>query len=327
MGSFSEEREKLMALVPEEKISKVMRNDFIKADLHTHLINVNLEEGIRAAVNNDLDEAAFGSFNYDNFSDTQKEAERLRFKGFDPEIFSNYIIMFKRSKRPFTIIKMVEYGTAENLHVNILGNTDGIKPGMSIFEVLDKAVKKSLPTLDHIGVDSRNPYMPIHKKTEELIHKICEEYHDRIAIELNGYCIPKVWANLREFYKTLDKSELFMAFNKISNLESFKDLNERILDKNPNDFAKELALKYEIPCYASTDLHARNKKLANDIGAAYVRLECNGFDDPVDSLIHNLQNNQYSNHEGYVSVSHVLEAFGQHVILSKFGINNHRVRG
>jgi hypothetical protein len=224
---------------------------------------------------------------------------------------------------------MLEYNTSENIHLNFIGNTENVEPKMNIFKVIDQMLqRKCVVTLDHPGVDAMNPYLPINKRTEDILNRVCERYKSNIAIEFNGYCIPKIWDMLRETYKKLGKSKSFKTINKkILKLKSLRRLDDRILDKNPNEFARELASRYNIPYYASTDLHARDKELTQDIATAYVEFNGKFNGNPIESLSNNLKNKQLENHEDYVTTGHIWKAFGWHVIKGKFGYNSYKTRG
>lgn len=165
-------------------------------------------------------------------------------------------------------------------HILAIGVT-GVKAstfGGIIEEILEKG---GIPILDHPFADPQRKFRDIgEEKRKELAH-FCQTYAGNIALEWNGYCLPRV----RKF------------------MPGYGNVNEEV---------EKLSKEFELPLVPTTDLHARNRQHLKAIGTCFIETFPGSIDlgDLLSSLRKNIFASKFWPQKNYVSFWHLVGALG-----------------
>ncbi|MCX6759607.1 MAG: hypothetical protein NT012_03540 [Candidatus Nealsonbacteria bacterium] len=154
-----------------------------------------------------------------------------------------------------------------------------------IEEILDK---NGLVVFDHPFADPQRFFAGITKQKEEKLFLLCEKYKGKIALEWNGYCLPR----LRKI------------------LPFYSDVNKK---------TEELAKRLGIPVVPTTDLHAIDKDMLSVMGTCFIEIPFDGMycEKILSVLKESIFSFNFEPHRDYVSFSHFFRAFAVPYIKSK----------
>ena len=211
--------------------------------------------------------------------------------------------MFKICKRHFT---------QEGFHILTIGTS--FKNGYSNYplarDIINQGLeRKALVAIDHSYTDNihTGTMGDISAEKEVQLEDICREFSGQIALELNGYC-----------EKTTARLMLKYALRFCGHEVRFHNVNKKtqeLSDKLSND-------GINVPTFATTDVHARNLSLLNDIGTARTEMDIEGEtpSEVLTSIKKNLFDGNYENILKPVSWEHLINAKLSPMILSKLKI-------
>ena len=192
-----------------------------------------------------------------------------------------FLFVNKDSGKIFSLILGQELGPQnQKWHILAIGVT-GIKsstPEGVIEEVLEK---EEIAILDHPFADPRRRFRDISPEKESELINLCLKYKGKIALEWNGYSLPKIRKLLPGYGNTNLKTE-------------------------------KLAEKLNLPLVPTTDLHCKSKRLLKEIGTAFIEIPVKDMDygKLLTSLKKNILSQNFKTHRDYVPLRHFLEAYG-----------------
>lgn len=239
------------------------------------------------------------------------------------------IVIHNRETRKTTyILRATEMMTSdikgnESFHLLAIGDLSGLeikkeRPFPRIEKCIERIIKnEGITIIDHPYANADYEYRSINKEREKELEDICKEFKDEVALEWNAYCTPVLRFPLEVASSLIWK-----------NLTGY----------NVNRKAEELAEKlkdYKIRVVADSDVHARNKRLLNGIGAGHIeifkeRMNYSSGKDIIKSIkkaikIGELKGDNgtrngydfgYKNIKSYVSIPHFVEAFAVPAVLN-----------
>jgi len=172
------------------------------------------------------------------------------------------------------------------LSIGALGIRSWQGPEDIIEEILDK---DGLVVFDHPFADPQKFFVGITKKKEEKLFLLCEKYKGKIALEWNGYSLPRL-RKILPFYGG--------------------EVNKK---------TEELAKRLGIPVVPTTDLHAMNKDMLSVMGTCFIEIPFDGMhcEKILSVLKESIFSFNFKPHKEYVSFSHFFRAFAVTYIKSK----------
>lgn len=283
------------------------RKDKIDFYVHaSHFDSYTAEDIVRAMDTRKTDIIGLAGYNRDIFDDVRREFDKLK-KPFHVKNDSLAIKITDEKNQDKYVLRIGEYENEEGFHLLVFGNQKKIKPKGEVRKNIDSALSTgSFTVLDHPPVAPN--YSDITKEKEDFLSKLCGDYNNKIALEWNGYSIPK----LRNVIDKIVCAPLRLIKGKDIR---FSDTNKKL-----EDF-EEILKKNSINCpiIADTDLHARKKKDLYLIGTANTEVEVrksNGGD-LRESLKEKIFNLDYEIKKGYVSVPHFIFSYAFPVAISQ----------
>jgi hypothetical protein len=200
-----------------------------------------------------------------------------------------------------------EHNTREGFHVLTIGTSFENSNLPLMRDVIDRGLEnEALIVLDHPYTDNihTGTMGDISPAEEETLETICREYPGKVALELNGYCArTDVRFVLKYFLRMAGCSVRYHDVNKKA-----QELSDRLAKEGIN-----------VPTIATSDTHAKNLGLLQDIGTSRVEMDIQGETpkEVLDSIKRNIFTGNYSNTLKPVSYKHLTQAMLFPRILSK----------
>jgi len=276
-------------------------------DVHVHPFVMEgwntLEDTISAMRNNRLQIVALESYNHSLFPYVLKELERLY--PLHRLVRDSYGVVLPDGE---VILNAREYNTREDFHILSVGCAfDDVGEETPIEEIIERGIEKgALVILDHPFVDNFTTKTAGHISDEQegWLTELCRKYSGEVALEWNGYSIPWLRLGLRLPLALLGHRTRYHDVNRHA-----KELSGRLAREG-----------YNVPLLADTDLHARNKGLLREIGAARFITDVQGESpaEIVSSIKRNIFEGNYLNIERYPSSAHVLFGYCIPVLFSRY---------
>jgi len=246
--------------------------------------NYNLLDVLRVMEKKNLNGLVFLYYNWEKDTSFSLAGE------FNDEIEKNYIILAKNTEILFinkgngkilSVIPGQEVGAQnQRWHILSIGITE-IK-SVAVEDIIEEILERGgLPIIDHPFADPQRRFRDIDKKKELELICLCQKYKGRIALEWNGYSLPKIRKLLPGYGNTNLKTE-------------------------------KLAEKLNLPLVPTTDLHCKSKRLLKEIGTAFIEIPVKDMDygKLLTSLKKNILSQNFKTHKDYVPLRHFLEAYG-----------------
>lgn len=276
-------------------------------DVHVHPFLMEgwntLEDVISRMRKNRLDVVALESYNFSLFPYVLKELERL-YPG-QRLVMDSYGVMLPDGG---AILNAREYNTKEDFHILTVGcEFSDVTEETPIEEIIQRGNESgALVVLDHPFVDNFKTKTAGHitEEQEGWLVELCRKYSGNVALEWNGYSIPWIRLGLRLPLAMLGHKTRYSDVNKHA-----KDLSERLAEEG-----------YNVPLLADTDLHARNRMMLGEMGAARFVMDVEGETpaEIVGSIRENVFRGEYQNWERCASSAHVLFAYCVPVLMSRY---------
>ncbi len=266
--------------------NKPKDNSLTKIELQVHPFfkNYNLKDLHEVMERKNIDVCVLLEYNINISTLILNETKKIKNKDYNIE-YDGLLFKLNKEDNSKYIIPAIEATTSDNFHFIVIGNnkTPANKYSKDLIENCLK--NNALIIFAHPFVDCINPILDISKDKEKTIINLCKEYSNNLALEWNAYSIP--W--LRKLLGGNDVNK------KVENL------SEKLKSENYNN-----------PVVATTDLHARNKRLLEALGTSYIEsnVDLSSGTKFVSSLKNNIFSNNYRNHKEYVSFIHFIETFG-----------------
>jgi hypothetical protein len=288
-------------------ITKKKYDHGIDLQVHPDFSKYPISNVIETMVRNDLHAVSIQGYN--NKLILPKILNQLGLKV--PHDSAGMRVCLKYAKDVF-LLDGQEHFTQEGFHILTIGTS--FKNGYSNYplarDIINQGLeRKALVAIDHSYTDNihTGTMGDISAEKEVQLEDICREFSGQIALELNGYC-----------EKTTARLMLKYALRFCGHEVRFHNVNKKtqeLSDKLSND-------GINVPTFATTDVHARNLSLLNDIGTARTEMDIEGEtpSEVLTSIKKNLFDGNYENILKPVSWEHLINAKLSPMILSKLKI-------
>ena len=273
----------------------MLKDNLEKIDFHVHpfLENYGLDAIVNSMYKKDVEIVGLPNYNnVDNFTQIRQESKKLGY-------LSDSVVVKAQDKY---LLRATELECYENLHLLVIGNTNGLNSKIPIRKNIEIGLKNnSIVIIDHPFADANSTYKGISLDKRKQLKKIAIDYEDEISWEWNSYCIPLV------------RFPLGIAFTIYKGLSGY-DVNHSL-----EEFACRTKEEgYKINIIADSDVHARNKRLLKGLGTAHIKIEKEKIDynsgqNIINSIKKQIKDGEgigYKNQKDYISFFHLLEGFG-----------------
>ncbi len=287
----------------EQKENKFILND-ANVELHAHpFLEKNKITDLLCAIDtNGLDVIALEGLDKSIYKNISGEVKRY----FPDALMDNAGIRYDDK----FILNAREYTTKEGFHLLTIGHSIEASPKSEIRNLINEGLKNNaLVVIAHPFVDNEKTKTAGHisEEKEKELEKLCKEYSGEIALEWNGYCRPDLRWGLKQ------------VLNLFGNKIKYHDVNEKVYEFV---YSSPKLSSHRIPIVTGTDLHAVNRSYLFAIGTSrmWMNLEGETASEIVSSMKDNIffrtlgKTGGYNYGENYVSMAHVIGAFGIPVI-------------
>nr|MCK4930009.1 hypothetical protein [Nanoarchaeota archaeon] len=271
----------------------MIKKAHVELHVHPNFKAYGLEAVVKAMDRNGLNAVALLHLDKPIFSELQTLSYGLNNKIYRVDLDDPVIrVERKRDDKQFYIIKGVELNTSDDPHLLMIGYDTVPKYLLLEKDTIELGLEnKAFAVSDHRFVKIPEMCLPIGKKKQEQVEKICKNFSGKIALEWNGYCLDLYWETGKRIF----------------GLFGWKNVNEEVIKLSKR--LKEGG--YNVPVVTDSDIHAKDILALEEIGTARIisEIDVTSGRTLVDSLKQNIFSGKYENTYKTVSLRHFVPYF------------------